>query len=62
MTKRKYEKPLYIEMPFEEALGRYAGTDPKELERPKKKTGDKKPPARTGSTSPDRKRQPDDES
>ena len=29
--KRTYQKPLKIEMDFEEALERYAGVDPKEL-------------------------------
>ncbi|MGQ0456528.1 MAG: hypothetical protein ACT4OU_05645 [Hyphomicrobium sp.] len=34
MTKppRKYEKPLNVDAPFEEALERYANTDPKELD------------------------------
>jgi len=31
MTGRKYEKPLYINMDFEEALKRFGTTDPKDL-------------------------------
>ena len=31
MAKKKYEKPLAIEAPFEEALGRFAQVDPKEI-------------------------------
>jgi hypothetical protein len=31
MTKQKYEKPLAIDMPFEEALERLSGADPKEV-------------------------------
>ena len=31
MTKRKYDPPLYIDMPFGEAVERFIGTDPKEL-------------------------------
>lgn len=33
MTKRKYEKPLAIDMPFEEALTRFGGVSPKEMQR-----------------------------
>jgi hypothetical protein len=32
MTKRKYQKPLSIDLPFEEALERFALTDPKEVQ------------------------------
>lgn len=32
MTRKKYEKPLAIDAPFEEALERFASTDPGELE------------------------------
>ena len=31
MPKRTYEKRLYIDMDFEEALKRFGTTDPKEL-------------------------------
>jgi hypothetical protein len=31
MTGKKYDKPLAIDVPFEEALERLAGTDPKEV-------------------------------
>lgn len=31
MTKRKYQKPVKIEMDFEEALKRFGTTDPSEL-------------------------------
>jgi len=46
---RKYEKPLHIDMSIEEALERFAGTDPDELPenarlRRAKKAGRKKHP------------------
>jgi hypothetical protein len=44
MTGRKYEKPLYLEMPFEEALGRYAQTDPVEIPDNKKLRKQDRPP------------------
>ena len=31
--KKKYEKPLHLDMPFDEALQRYAHTDPRELKK-----------------------------
>lgn len=47
---RKYEKPLHLDMPFDEALRRFGKTDPKEIPENKKlrpkKAGGKKPPAR----------------
>jgi hypothetical protein len=48
MTKRKYEKPLHLDMPFDEALRRFAQTDPREIPENKKlrKAGRKKRPAR----------------
>ena len=66
MTGRKYEPPLYIEMSFDEALGRYVKTDLDEVKggrlRPKKKAGRAKRPARgvdpKGERQSDRKRQP----
>lgn len=62
MTGRKYEKPLYIDMDFEEALKRFGTTDPKELPdriklSQKKKGGGKKPPAKSGVSPKDRGRQ-----
>jgi hypothetical protein len=35
--KRKLEPPLHLDMPFDEALARYAQTDPEEVEPPKGK-------------------------
>ncbi len=32
MTRKKYEKPLTLDMSFDEALGRYADTDPTEVD------------------------------
>lgn len=32
MTTGKRQPPLWLDMSFEEALGRFAGTDPKEAE------------------------------
>lgn len=29
---RKLERPLYLDMPFDEALTRYIGTDPSEVD------------------------------
>lgn len=48
MTGKKYELPLYIDMDFDEALKRYAGTDPQEVGKleGKKKAGRKERPAR----------------
>lgn len=61
MTGKKYEKKLYIDMPFDEALERFAGTDPKEVRElvGRKKTAASKPAAATKSKpSTGRKRQP----
>jgi len=46
MKKRKYEEKLFIDMPFGEALERYAGVDPKEMHAniDKAKRRKKKPP------------------
>lgn len=35
--KRKLEPPLHLDMPFDEALARYAQTDPAEVEPPRGK-------------------------
>jgi hypothetical protein len=37
MTKKKREKPLHLDMSFDEALKRFAQTDPRELRRKKEK-------------------------
>jgi hypothetical protein len=37
MSKEKHDKPLFLDMPFKEALARYAQADPGEMEEPKKK-------------------------
>ena len=63
MTGKKYEPPLYIDMDFDEALERYVGTDPKEVEKlgVRKKAGRKKRPARVddkGERQGGRERQP----
>jgi hypothetical protein len=36
MSKEKYEKAFALDMPFGEALERFAQTDPRELPEPKK--------------------------
>jgi len=49
MTGRKLDRPLYIEMDFDEALTRFVKTDPKEVEdsirRAKEAAGDSAPTA-----------------
>jgi hypothetical protein len=60
MTARKYEKPLHIEMDFEEALERFGTTDPAELPE-NIKLGRKRKAGREGRpprASPSRKREP----
>jgi len=37
MSKGKYEEPFHLDLPFGEALERYAQTEPRELPEPKKK-------------------------
>jgi hypothetical protein len=32
MSRQKYQKPLHVDVPFEEALQRFANVDPQELE------------------------------
>ena len=61
MTGKKYEKKLYIDMPFDEALGRFVGTDPKEVRElvgRKKASANTPADAKKSKTSPSRKRQP----
>lgn len=48
--KRKHERPLYIDMPFGEALGRFIGVDPKEL--PEKLKDAKQPKKRATKAKP----------
>jgi hypothetical protein len=46
---KKLEPPLYLDMPFGEALGRYAQTKPEEVEPPpgkKRKKGRPEPGAK----------------
>jgi ribosomal 50S subunit-associated protein YjgA (DUF615 family) len=61
MPARKYEKKLHIDMPFDEALQRYAKTDPAEVQeliaRKPKKTAGSKPPAAERPSPANRKRQ-----
>jgi hypothetical protein len=44
MAKRTYEEKLRLDMPFGEALTRYARTDPKEMHANIKRAKKKKPP------------------
>lgn len=46
MTGRKYEDKLWIDMPFDEALERFAEVDPEEMRENIRKAGKKKPPGR----------------
>jgi hypothetical protein len=47
---KRYDDKLHLDMPFGEALERYAFTDPKEMEANIKKAKKKKPPG--GRKSP----------
>lgn len=47
--KKKYEKPLHLDMPFDEALRRYAQTDPRELPEKNKRKAKKKQTKRLAS-------------
>jgi hypothetical protein len=47
MTKKKHEKPLHLDMSFDEALKRFAQTDPRELDPPKPKRSKRKKRAST---------------
>ncbi len=44
MAKRSYEDKMRLEMPFREALERFAGTSPKEMHANIKRAKKKKPP------------------
>ena len=44
MTTRRYEDKLHIDMPFDEALERFASVDPKEMHANITKSKKKKPP------------------
>ncbi len=39
----KHEKPFHLDMPFDEALRRYAQTEPRELQKSKEKKLKKSP-------------------
>jgi len=56
----KPERPLYLNLPFDEALTRYIGTDPNEVEPPKGRRRKAARPKPGGSVDPkpDRKRKP----
>jgi hypothetical protein len=44
MKKRQYDDKLHLNMPFGEALERFAGTDPKQMHANIKRAKKKKPP------------------
>jgi hypothetical protein len=44
MAKRTYEDKMRLDMPFAEALERFAGTDPKEMQANIKRAKKKRPP------------------
>ena len=44
MTERKLEPPLFLDMGFEEALARFAKTDPREIDESVDRSKKKKPP------------------
>ena len=50
MTAKKLEPPLFIDLPFDEALKRYVQTKPIEVQSPpgRKKKGDKTEPEDSG--------------
>lgn len=65
MTTGKREPPLRLDMSFEEALKRFSGTDPREIEESVERSKQKKPPegdaprrqvGSSASKSPTRKR------
>jgi hypothetical protein len=45
MTKRPYEDKMHLDMPFDEALERFVGTDPAEMRANIEKSKAAKPPA-----------------
>jgi hypothetical protein len=51
MTGKKYEKPLYIDMDFDEALERFGTTDPKEVNESMERAKEKRPPRKKPSTA-----------
>jgi hypothetical protein len=56
MTKKKgktLEPPLGLDMPFDEALKRFIGTDPKEVEASIRRAKKKKPPGGKKKPPPD---------
>jgi hypothetical protein len=52
MTAKKHDKALHLDMPFEEALGRFAQTKPREV-KVKKDKKTKKIPSRAGGAARD---------
>jgi len=53
MKRRKVVLPPFgLDMPFEEALARFAVTDPREVERVEKQSKKKKPPGRKRKRKP----------
>lgn len=48
--KRKTQPPLFLDMPFEEALGRFVQTDPKEVQENVRKAKKKRPPGEKASS------------
>ena len=64
MTGRKYEKKLYIEMDFDDALERFGTVDPAELpdniklSKKRRGPGSNKPPGGTDEKEALRSRQP----
>ena len=54
---KRYDDKMMLDIPFAEALKRFAGTDPKEMHaniakaKQKKPPGGKRPPGKTGQAS-----------
>ena len=57
--KRKPEPPLYLDMPFEEALERFVQTDPAEVEPPPGKKPKTVKAAKRLAALPNRQRSPE---
>jgi hypothetical protein len=54
MAKRTYDDKMKLDMPFSEALERYAGTSPKEMHANIKRAKKKKPPGGKKAPSGDK--------
>jgi hypothetical protein len=52
MAKRTYDDKLHIDMPFSEALERFIGVDPKQVEANMAKSKKRKPPGEVAKRSP----------